>query len=202
MPNDSENQNVNANEETTTAESEQQEIETNEHQTDESDDQKADKIVEKLQKRIDTTVAQKNEYKVKLDKALERIAKLEKGEDPEKPEPVDERDTEIAKLQAQIKRRDITDQARSVLAEGGINVPEDVLSFVVTDDNKDTLANVKSLITYIQSIREDVRQDFLKGTTPRVTGSSIKTMTKDEIMAIKDDDERKQAIKDNFQLFS
>lgn len=132
-----------------------------------SDDNKADKIVEKLQKRIGEEQAKKNEYKDQLDDALKRIAKLEKGEDPDQSETKDERDERIAVLEAQIKRQKITDTARGVLAEGGINVPDAVLGFVVADDDKTTLGNVKSLLTYTQSIRDDARKELLAGKTPK-----------------------------------
>lgn len=132
-----------------------------------TEENKADKIVDKLQKRIGQEQAKKNEYKDQLDDALQRIAKLEKGEDPDKPEPKDERDERISALEAQIKRQKITDTARGVLAEGGINVPDEVLSYVVADDDKATLANVKSFITYTQSIRDDARKELLVGKTPK-----------------------------------
>ncbi|MDN5954041.1 MAG: DUF4355 domain-containing protein [Loigolactobacillus coryniformis] len=130
-------------------------------------DDKADKIVAKLQKRIGEEQAKKNEYKDQLDDALKRIARLEKGEDPDQSETKDERDERIAALEAQIKRQKITDTARGVLAEGGINVPDAVLGFIVADDDKTTLGNVKSLLTYTQSIRDDARKELLAGKTPK-----------------------------------
>lgn len=188
---ETENQNVETEETkpSTTAEVETGDVETSENQNEtenaeETDNQKADKIVSKLQKRIGKEQAEKNDYKDQLKTALERITKLEKGEDPDKPEPTDEKDSEIAKLQAQIKRRDITDQARSVLTEGGINVPADVLNFIVSDDDKATLANVKAFIGYTQQVRDSARQEFLKGTTPRVTGQQIKTVSQTDFDAM------------------
>jgi predicted RNA binding protein with dsRBD fold (UPF0201 family) len=148
---------------------------------------KSDKIIEKLQKRIGEEQSKKNEYKYQLDNALKRIEALEKGQEPNpESEPKDDRDDRIAALEQQIKRRDLTDTARQVLAEGGINVPEDVLALAVaSDDKKQMLTNVKSLIGYVQTIREEARKEFLKGKTPRVKGgkktpTNLKDMTLEE----------------------
>jgi hypothetical protein len=160
-------------------------------------DDKADKIVEKLQKRIGEEQAKKNEYKDQLNDALTRIAKLEKGEDPDKPAPKDEKDERIAALEAQIKRRDITEQARDVLVSSGMNVPSDVLDRLVSDDNKATLANVKSFVTYIQLVREDARKELLAGTTPKdaPTGGTTKKL-KDMSLA-----ERSQLASEDMALY-
>lgn len=162
-----------------------------------SDDDKADRIVEKLQKRIGEEQAKKNEYKDQLNDALTRIAKLEKGEDPDKPAPKDEKDERIAALEAQIKRRDITEQARDVLVSSGMNVPSDVLDRLVSDDNKATLANVKSFVTYIQTVREDARKELLAGTTPKdaPTGGTTKKL-KDMSLA-----ERSQLASEDMALY-
>lgn len=183
---DNENQNVPEEEAATTpADVETDNLEDSENQdetenAEETDSQKADKVLAKLQKRIGKEQSKKNEYKDQLEKALTRIEKLEKGQNPDEPEPVDEKDSEIAKLQSQIKKRDITDQARSVLNESGISVPASILNLVVTDKVPSTLTNVKEILTYTQSIRDAARQEFLKGTTPSVTGKTIKAYTQKE----------------------
>ncbi|WP_204123123.1 capsid assembly scaffolding protein Gp46 family protein [Lacticaseibacillus mingshuiensis] len=142
-------------------------------------DDKSAKILEKLQKRIGSEQAKKNDYKDQLDEALATIDKLKKGENPDEPAAKDEKDDKIAQLEAQIKRSNTTAQARKVLTDGGINVPDAVLEFVVSDDDEKTLDNVRALISYTQSIQSQVRDEFRKGATPSKTGKAIKPVTKE-----------------------
>lgn len=155
-------------------------------------DDKADKIVAKLQKRIGEEQAKKNEYKDQLDGALARITKLEKGQDPDEPELADERDERIAALEAQIKRQHMTDTARGVLAEGGIAVPDSVLDFVVDTDDKDTLLHVRSLLTYTQSVRDAARQELLAGKTPKDQTSTAAPSKKFKDMSLAERNELAQ----------
>lgn len=149
-----------------------QEAETPEEGENKGDDKSAE-IMSKLQKRIGAEQAKKNDYKDKLEKALETIEKLKNGDNPEEPQPEDERDTRIKELEAQIKRESITKQARSVLTEGGMNVPDSMLELAIADDDQKTLENVKTLISYTQSVQANTRSEFRKGSTPRVNGKTV-----------------------------
>ena len=109
---------------------EQPEVEVEETEvTEETEKPDADKIVEKLQKRLDSKTKAEKETKTQLEQALARIEELEKGgkksvkeqsvEDKEA-EAQKAKDDEIAKLKQQIKLAEVTQQADEVLKESGL----------------------------------------------------------------------------------
>lgn len=138
----------------------------------------SEKVVEKLQKRLASKTAAEKETKSQLEQALSRIEELEnagkKGvkelSDEEKAvKAQEEKDAEIAKLKSQIKIAESTQQADEVLKEAGLAVGKDILALVVAEDDTQTLANVKALITYTQDqqAKWEVRRNT--GTTPKKT---------------------------------
>lgn len=144
----------------------------------------ADEIVKKLQKRIGAEQSKKNSYKQQLEEALDKIKQLESGksvktlsdEDKAKKD-VDEKDKEIAALKSQIARRQTLDDTDQVLRENGLVVPSDVLSFLVSDDADNTYSNVKAFIDYTETVKDSVREEFKKGRTPRVSGTTAKAVS-------------------------
>lgn len=147
----------------------------------------ADEIVKKLQKRIGAEQSKKNSYKEQLDNALKEIEKLKSGksvktlsdEDKAKKD-VDEKDKEIAALKNQIARRQTLDDTDQVLRENGLVVPSDVLSFLVSDDADNTYSNVKAFIDYTETVKDSVREEFKKGRTPRVSGTTAKAVSQQD----------------------
>lgn len=143
----------------------------------------ADEIVKKLQKRIGAEQSKKNSYKEQLDNALKEIEKLKSGksvktlsdEDKAKKD-VDEKDKEIAALKSQIARRQTLDDTDQVLRENGLVVPANVLNFLVSDDADNTYSNVKAFIDYTETVKDSVREEFKKGRTPRVSGTTTKAV--------------------------
>lgn len=158
---------------------------------------KAQKIIDKLHKRLDQKTKSERTLQEKLDQANSMIKQL-RGEDEEQP---DERDTKIKELQAELDRREAFDAANSVLKEADVDVDKDVLNMVVTTDNDQTDANIRSLIAYTDRIKEATKKAFLKGSTPRQNGKPAATMTRQEINQIKDPLARIKAIKDNPTLY-
>lgn len=144
----------------------------------------ADEIVKKLQKRIGAEQSKKNSYKQQLDNALKEIEKLKSGksvktlsdEDKAKKD-VDEKDKEIAALKSQIARRQTLDDTDQVLRENGLVVPSNVLNFLVSDDADNTYSNVKAFIDYTETVKDSVREEFKKGRTPRVSGTTAKAVS-------------------------
>ncbi|WP_261806158.1 DUF4355 domain-containing protein [Lapidilactobacillus luobeiensis] len=98
--------------------------------TTESEESKAtdaDKIVEKLQKRIGKEQSEKNDFEGKYEAAMKQIDALQKGDDPNKETEPDENQKKISALEAQIKRQDMCDQARTVITDAGFSVPNSLL---------------------------------------------------------------------------
>ena len=147
----------------------------------------ADEIVKKLQKRIGAEQSKKNSYKEQLDNALKEIEKLKSGksvktlsdEDKAKKD-VDEKDKEIAALKSQIARRQTLDDTDQVLQENGLIVPSNVLNFLVSDDADNTYSNVKAFIDYTETVKDSVREEFKKGRTPRVSGTTAKAVSQQD----------------------
>lgn len=147
----------------------------------------ADEIVKKLQKRIGAEQSKKNSYKEQLDNALKEIEKLKSSksvktlsdEDKAKKD-VDEKDKEIAALKSQIARRQTLDDTDQVLRENGLVVPSDVLNFLVSDDADNTYSNVKAFIDYTETVKDSVREEFKKGRTPRVSGTTTKAVSQQD----------------------
>lgn len=166
-----------------------------------------DKLVKKLQKRIGKEQSEKHSLQEQLDKANEKLKALQSGktlkemsdEDKAKKDQ-DAKDKEIASLRAQIARRDNIKQTDEVFREAGLTVSDDVLGMVVADDDKQTFANVQALIKFINTVEDNVKKEYLKGSTPRTNGNP--TMTKEEINKIKDPVERRRAIANNLKLFN
>lgn len=153
----------------------------------------SEKVVEKLQKRLASKTAAEKETKTQLDQALARIEELEnagkKGvktlSDEEKVvKAQEEKDAEIAKLKSQIKIAESTQQADEVLKEAGLAVGKDILALVVAEDDTQTLANVKALITYTQDqqAKWEVRRNT--GTTPKRTINNQNTVTQEQFDAM------------------
>lgn len=152
---------------------------TAEETTDEQQPTDADKVVEKLQKRIGKEQAEKNEAKTQLEQALARISELEKGGKKSIKEKSDEekqveaqkaKDDEIAKLKSQIKLAEISQQADEVLKESGLAVGKDVLSILVNEDEEKTYANVKAVINLLNTQQQEWEKKRNTGVTPKVTG--------------------------------
>lgn len=152
--------------------------ETTAEETETEEKLDSEKVVEKLQKRLASKTAAEKETKTQLEQALARIEELEnagkKGvkelSDEEKATKAQqEKDDEIAKLKSQIKIAESTQQADEVLKEAGLAVGKDILALVVAEDDTQTLANVKALITYTQDqqAKWEVRRNT--GTTPKKT---------------------------------
>lgn len=147
----------------------------------------ADEIVKKLQKRIGAEQSKKNSYKQQLEEALDKIKQLESGksvktlsdEDKAKKD-VDEKDKEIAALKSQIARRQTLDDTDQVLRENGLTVPSNVLNFLVSDNADNTYSNVKAFIDYTEMVKDSVREEFKKGRTPRVSGTTAKAVSQQD----------------------
>ena len=194
-----------------TAEQPEVEVEETEvTETEETDKPDADKIVEKLQKRLDSKTKAEKETKTQLEQALARIEELEKGgkksvkeqsvEDKEA-QAQQAKDDEIAKLKQQIKLAEVTQQADEVLKESGLALGKDMLSLLVNEDEEQTYTNVKSLISFLDEQQKQWEVKRNTGVTPTKLTNSAKSLTKDEILGIKDASERIRAIQKNPNLF-
>lgn len=114
-----------------------------------------------------------------------------------------ERD-KVQKELDEYKRRDTVNamvaESRRQLSEQGITVNDDILARLVGETAEETKASVDAFSTAFTAAVEDAVKKQLAGKAP-AAGVATKTMTKEEILAIKDPIARQAAIRDNIGLF-
>lgn len=188
------------NEEENNTVEEQEEVETPENELDsqentdeENGDNKnidGDKTVDKLKQRLSSKTAENHDLKQKYEEQSQLLDDLKSGRksikelasDDKKSKEETEKDNEIAKLKAEIARTKAINDTNAVFKEQGLVVSDDVLNMVVGNgtDNDDIYENVKALTDLINSTKDDARKEFMKGSTPRISGKqTAKVSNKD-----------------------
>ncbi len=117
-----------------------------------------------------------------------------------------ERD-QLQKQLDEYKRKDtlteMTKTARKMLTDAGIPASDEVLSILVTTDAEKTKTAVDSYSKAFKEAVENAVKERLKGNPPtKGTGGGVATMTKADIMAIKDPELRQQKMLENKHLFN
>ena len=114
-----------------------------------------------------------------------------------------ERD-KVQKELDEYKRRDTVNamvaESRRQLSEQGITVSDDILARLVGETAEETKTSVDAFSAAFTAAVEDAVKKQLAGKAP-AAGVATKTMTKEEILAIKDPITRQAAIRDNIGLF-
>ena len=108
--------------------------------------------------------------------AVDEATKLAKmNADQKKDYELEKAKKERDELKSQLATYEMGKQARSMFEEAKMTVTEDDLQHVVTPEAESTEANVKWLIAHDQAVAEGVRQELLKGSTPKTHGSKVET---------------------------
>ena len=114
-----------------------------------------------------------------------------------------ERD-KVQKELDEYKRRDTVNamvaESRRQLSEQGIAVSDDILARLVGETAEETKASVDAFSAAFTAAVEDAVKKQLAGKAP-AAGVATKTLTQEEILAIKDPITRQAAIRDNIGLF-
>lgn len=151
--------------------------------------------------------AERNEKRIKIayDKAASDLAEKKKEErarmTSEEQEQAEILET-IKKLEEENKSlKDERNLTKAVAAYKGIidDSKIEVLIEAVNERDHDAIANLFKTTADMGEKRGEAK--YLKNRTPVVAGSGSGTMTKDEIMAIKDIGERQKVIAQNIHLF-
>lgn len=139
---------------------------------------KQEKVVIEAKKLAEMTVTEKAEYeREQLQKELDEYKKKDALSQMEK-------------------------QARKILAAEGISISSELLSTMVTTDAKQTKDAIDDFVKAFKAAVEKEVREKLKGSSPRKgTVSGTPTMTKKEIMAIKDSELRQKKMLENKELF-
>lgn len=86
------------------------------------------------------------------------------------------------------------------VGEKNISVSDDLIEMLISDDAEKTKSSVDSFITAFQLAVEKAVKDALKGNPPKKT-SEPTSITKEQIMEVKDPLERQKLISEHMDLF-
>lgn len=106
---------------------------------------------------------------------------------------------ELAKREAEVTKRELTAEAKSILTERGLSIE---LHSLLNYESAETVnESINTLESAIQKVVEAKVQERLKGNAPKkTTGSS--GLTKEEILSISNPVERQKMIAQNLDLFN
>lgn len=127
----------------------------------------------------------------------ERLAKLSKDERAKEEE--QKRLDAITERERLVAEKEMRIETQTLLVEKGL--PLEFIDIVLASTAEEVKTNIDNLQTIFDSAVEKRVDERLTQEKPR-TGNGSQTMTKAEIMAIKDDNERLNAIAANRNLFT
>lgn len=107
---------------------------------------------------------------------------------------------ELANLKAEKARNSMMTEARNMLKADGLTLADDIISVLVTDDAETTKNAIKAFSAAFQTAVNEAVKTQLAGSEPK-RGTTATGMTREQILEIKDNAKRRQAIKDNMHLF-
>lgn len=107
---------------------------------------------------------------------------------------------QLEQLQKQMNLSQMQATARTMLAEKHIHATDGLISAIVTEDAETTKKNVEDFAKMFTDAVEAAVKERLKSDTPR-TGVPAGKMTKEQIFAISDAEQRIDAIRKNIDLF-
>lgn len=141
------------------------------------------------------------EWQEKKQKEIDEAKKLAGMSAQEKTEhELNETKQQLEMLMKQQTLTEMSKTARSILSEKNINVSDDLLSMLVSSDADKTKSNIDSFVTLFQSSVKSAVAEALKGNVPK-TGTTS-GITKEQIMSVKNRNERQRLIQENIGLFT
>lgn len=143
------------------------------------------------------------EWQKKKDKEIGEAQKLATMNATQKAEyERDQLQKELDKLKRENSIAEMSKTARKILSESSINIPDELLSLMVTTDAAETKSAVDSFTKLFKDAVEAAVKERLKGETPRKGTGGTVAMTKEQIMAIKDPELRQKKMLENKSLFN
>lgn len=157
----------------------------------------------RVQKAINTAVtnAQKK-WQTMTDGKVSEAEKLAQMTGEEKAEyRAKKAEQELADLKKQIALGDMAKTARKMLSEENITVPDEIIMNLVSDDAEKTKSSVESFAKVFKEAVQIAVKESLKGNPPKASSGGATTVTREQILAVKDRAERQRLIAENPQLF-
>lgn len=109
---------------------------------------------------------------------------------------------ELAELKAEKQSADMISTASDILKDAGINVSSKLVAHLISETADETKANVDEFVKlYNEAVNKGVKAAMkASGSNPKKTGGAA-TLTKEDIMKVKNISERQRLIKENMSLF-
>lgn len=157
----------------------------------------------RVQKAIDTAVSNaQKKWKDLHDDQLSEAEKLAKMTNEEK---ADYRIKQLEKELNGFKEKDtlaeMSKTARKMLSEEDINIPDELLSHLVSTDAENTKNTVQAFAKLFKDAVQNAVKDKLKGNPPKRGTGGKGTITRDQILEIKNPSERQRMIAEHMDLF-
>lgn len=110
-------------------------------------------------------------------------------------------EAELNKLKEKDTLAEMSKTARKMLAEDEINIPDELLAHLVSTDAEDTKSTVQAFAKLFKDAVQDAVKDKLKGNPPKRGTGGNGTVTREQILAIKNPSERQRMIAEHMDLF-
>ncbi|EKC6437886.1 DUF4355 domain-containing protein [Staphylococcus pseudintermedius] len=157
---------------------------------------------EEFNKRLHDELSRRMKQKEReKQEAVEEAAKLAKMNKDQKAEYEREKlESELKQLRAEKAMNEMRSEARVMFKDKDIDVSDELLDIVVSDSAETTKNNVDNLTKILDEMVQKKLQETLRQNSPKSFSKS--GLSRDEILAIKDDSERQSAIAQNIHLFN
>ncbi|BBJ34138.1 head scaffolding protein [Staphylococcus phage SP276] len=167
-----------------------------------SDEETKTYTEEEFNKRLHDELSRRMKQKEKeKQEAVEEAAKLAKMNKDQKAEYEREKlESELKQLRAEKAMNEMRSEARVMFKDKDIDVSDELLDIVVSDSAETTKNNVDNLTKILDEMVQKKVQETLRQNSPKSFSKS--GLSRDEILAIKDDSERQSAIAQNMHLFN
>ena len=142
------------------------------------------------------------EWQKKKDAELDEAKKLAEMNEAQKAKyEKDKLQKQLDELTRKSTLADMTKTARGILSDEGISVDDDLLSVMVSTDANETNTAVTSFAKMFKETVDKAVKEALKGNPPKSGSKKSGTMTKEQIMNIKDPVERQKMMIENKEMF-
>ena len=157
----------------------------------------------RVQKAIDTAVANaQKKWKDIHDDKLSEAEKLAKMTNEEKAAyRMSQMEKELNAFKEKDTLAEMSKTARKMLSEEDINIPDELLSHLVSTDAEDTKKTVQAFTNLFKDAVQDAVKDKLKGNPPKRGTGGKGNITREQILAIKNPSERQRMIAEHMDLF-
>lgn len=157
----------------------------------------------RVQKAIDTAVSNaQKKWKDLHDDKLSEAEKLAKMTNEEKAAyRMSQMEKELNAFKEKDTLAEMSKTARKMLSEEDINIPDELLSQLVSTDAEDTKNTVQAFAKLFKDAVQDAVKDKLKGNPPKRGTGGKGNITREQILEIKNPSERQRMIAEHMDLF-